>query len=258
MKLDDDSIAWQFEAYRWFLENFGGWKEFEKTQLALPIRSHFAGKCPEDIFEEVKVLAQMEEWPCRLEMIQQEQGLEEILRTVPHRMDNSSAAGDFRVSEEEVVIRYAERSARNLPVLISTLAHELAHYLMLTAKTDPPQGWENHEYTTDLCAVFMGFGVFLANTSFEFSQFSDGMMIGWQTSRLGYLGELDLSYGLALYCLLQDIPYVEVKPHLKRNPRSYTKTGMKHLKKKFEAQVEELRSIAQDVGASGGSEAQSR
>ena len=48
--------------------------------------------------------------------------------------------------------------------LISTFAHEFAHYLIHSVDAPTPGGEELEEHATDLVAVFMGFGVFLAST----------------------------------------------------------------------------------------------
>ena len=74
------------------------------------------------------------------------------------------------------------------------------------------------EFLTDLAAVYLGFGVFLANTRFEFEATSDGTMQGWRWQNSGYLPEADLIYALALFLRAKELhedPACEaLKPHL--------------------------------------------
>ncbi|MDX6851136.1 hypothetical protein SCD92_17290, partial [Gilvimarinus sp. SDUM040013] len=63
-----------------------------------------------------------------------------------------------------------QQPARTSPTqLVATFAHELSHYLTCTANEPPPGGWDNWEFATDIAATFLGFGVFMANSSFNFS-----------------------------------------------------------------------------------------
>src|SRR3712207_1292867 len=83
--------------------------------------------------------------------------------------------GTFTLEGEDgaprVVISYNPSLADDPTAMIATLAHELGHYLMSTAGSAPPGGWELHELHTDLAAVYLGFGIFLANSARSFGQF---------------------------------------------------------------------------------------
>jgi hypothetical protein len=79
--------------------------------------------------------------------------------------------------------------------LIATLVHELAHVkLMGHAKMDYVD-----EYLTDLTTVFFGFGIFSANTAFQFRKSNQG----WSWSDLGYLKIDEWAYALALLAYLR-------------------------------------------------------
>lgn len=70
----------------------------------------------------------------------------------------------------------------------------------------------------DLTAVYLGFGVFLANSRFDFSVLRDGQMEGWRMSHSGYLPEADLIFALALFIKGHDLDAAParacLKPHL--------------------------------------------
>lgn len=82
--------------------------------------------------------------------------------------------------------------------LVATLAHELGHIMLLRPglvdRDDPDM-----EPLNDLLTIFLGFGVFTANSAFRFEQHTDYMSQGWSTRRLGYLSEEQLGYALARF-----------------------------------------------------------
>ncbi|MCC5850605.1 MAG: hypothetical protein JJU29_21165 [Verrucomicrobia bacterium] len=241
MKLDPDSLRWQFDVYRWLFENFGGYKAFLHQELVLPTGGFFAESSPPAIFETVKQYAGMEDWPCSLGSYGESSPLDQTLRNMPFGgKPNPGTAGHITEENREIVIRYNSDLEDDPVSLIATFAHELAHYLIFNAFSKPPFGREHEEYATDLTAVFLGFGVFLANSTFKFSQWQDFKMQGWSYRRQGYLGELDLSYGLAIFCLLKECDPKTVLPHLRPNPRSYLKTALRHLRKRHKGDIEAL------------------
>ncbi|MBY0426096.1 MAG: hypothetical protein K2Q22_10700, partial [Cytophagales bacterium] len=60
-------------------------------------------------------------------------------------------------------------------------------------------------YLTDLTTIFFGFGIFGANTAFQFYQGNDR----WGYSKLGYLTQEEWAYGLALWAYLRNEPKPE-------------------------------------------------
>lgn len=82
----------------------------------------------------------------------------------------------------------------------------------------PPCADDERECLTDLTAVYLGFGVFLANTRFTFETMQSGSLQGWRWSRSGYLPETDLIFALALFLEAKALDATEalacLKPHL--------------------------------------------
>jgi hypothetical protein len=113
-----------------------------------------------------------------------------------------------------VVITY-NPSLADPTALIATFGHELGHYLMSTARTDPPGGWELHELHTDIAGIYLGFGLFLANSARNFSQFQSGGEAGWSTRSQGYLSEGALVTGVAIFQRLGQRDPMEAAPYLK-------------------------------------------
>ncbi|MCZ7644214.1 MAG: hypothetical protein M5U26_02855 [Planctomycetota bacterium] len=233
---DDDCIDWTFATWRWLLENFGGWREFHKRRLILPKREYYPnveGKSEEiarRYFDLTREYAGLAGWPCRLEP--QRDWDPEIGRgRPPYAWETHGAAGTFSSdwNSSEVVITYSETLVDQPQAMIACFAHELSHYLNRSAPLPPPAGEIAEEHATDLCAVFIGFGIFMANGAFHFEQYTDAQGHGWRASRRGYLNELQLSYALALFCALKDIPIDAARAHLKTNPKSYVKSAARHL-----------------------------
>ncbi|MSR65709.1 MAG: hypothetical protein EXS18_08020 [Verrucomicrobiae bacterium] len=247
----NEMISWLFETYSWLLSNLGGFDAFKKTKLVTPTPEHFPirkshdPELAEKLFEIVRAHAGMQNWPCKL---QAHDGgrVSHILskHNMPHSSSEQSAAGTFSVSQDRAVIITYRHDQVNHPVsLIATFAHELSHYLLATIPNEPPGGSDAIEPATDVGAVFMGFGIFQANSAFSFQQFSDGIMQGWSSSRLGYLGELELSYALAIFVSLHQIDPDPVKRHLDTNPKAYFKSSIKDVARSRPGELERLRLI---------------
>lgn len=77
--------------------------------------------------------------------------------------------------------------------LISTVAHELAHYKLLGEYRME----ENDELLTDLTAIGFGLGIFMGNSYFKFSQWTGNTHQGWQMRKSGYLPEHVIAYAMA-------------------------------------------------------------
>jgi hypothetical protein len=92
-----------------------------------------------------------------------------------------------------------ERSKLDDPVaLVATTAHELGHELLL-GEGRVSSDTRDHEPLTDLLTVFMGLGIFTANSTIRDQGWSSGVMVGWTTSRLGYLDQRTFGYALARF-----------------------------------------------------------
>jgi hypothetical protein len=245
--ISEELEDWIFATYHWLLTEFGGFADFEETHLVLPNEDFFpigdADDVAQAIFDCVKGHAGLDSWPCKLEMRVGDNHAE-AMRGLAYEYKSSGAAGTFSIDDKDaVVITYNEHQLRDPMSLVATFAHELAHYLLATAKTDPPGTEEAEEPATDLAAVFMGFGIFIANGAFQFEQFTDGMMQGWRSAHLGYLSEASLAYALAIFALLKGLPDRAVRKHLDPNPSGYFKQARKHIEKRRSHDMDALRAI---------------
>jgi len=220
--LDADDEAWQIETWRWFLKEYGDLAHLRRTPLVTPTRAFFPptelsgeGRA-EHIFGCVKRLAGMEDWHCRLiaQPARAELRVGDVtaLKPISH-----PPAGTFSFDGNEAVISYQPADVADPLKLIATFSHELAHYRLANLRREIPGGEEVHEYATDLMTVYLGFGLFQANSAFNYGQHQDVMSQGWQYSRMGYLGERALVFALAVFLELKGQKSDDAGPFLKRH-----------------------------------------
>jgi hypothetical protein len=245
--LGDDDQLFQIECYKWLLKHFGGDAFYNEAKLVIPTKEFFpaiVGSREETAaatFEQVKNHAGLGDWPCRLEA-QEEDPNVLVAPTVALQNLEPGPLGTFSANEDfEVTITYNPEILDNAAEMVATFAHELSHYLTATAPEPPPGGWENWEFATDICATFLGFGIFMANYAFQFRQFSDVDSQGWSVSGSGYLTQAERSYALAIFIGLKNLEPDSAYRYCDENVRSYLKRAKAELE--ASAVIGELRKI---------------
>jgi hypothetical protein len=199
--LDAPRREWQFQTYAWLLRHSGGYSKFLESELVLPIPDHFPDSGMQGhaavaaLFRLVRDHAGMAEWPCHVE-------------PEPQAAPESVPADRLRV------IHYP-RGMREVTSLVAHFAHGLARYLVETIEEPPPGGAELYEPAVDLAAVFMGFGVFMANTSAHAAH--------WD------LNEGELAHALAMYCLLKKSDPDSIDHHLNPHLRKHLRLASRDL-----------------------------
>lgn len=173
----------------------------------------------EDLLAAVKKAAGMGGWPCELRPGDSERPAQVGFALLLKHHDAPPPCGTSEVRGDDgapkVIITYNPALTADPTAMIATFAHELGHFLMSTAKTAPPGGWALHELHTDLAAVYLGFGLFLANSARNFSQFQSAGEMGWSSRRQGYLSEAALVTGLAIVERLGGRDPLAAAPYLK-------------------------------------------
>lgn len=221
--IDADAAAWHVENFSWLARQFAGGGDFARTALVLPTRAFFTGDgaqghaLAQHVFDQVRHHASMANWEVDLVADHNplaQDGMPRLDAVAARR----HALGSFGVAGNRVQISYVPGLLRRPEQLIATFAHELAHYLLATAGERPICADDETECLTDLTAVFMGFGVFLANARFSRETYTDGPWHGWRIGHSGYLPEADLIFALALFLRAKDMAADEacacLKPHL--------------------------------------------
>lgn len=213
--LDSPRREWQFATFAWLLRSCGGFPRFLDTTLVLPTEEHFPDRdlkghaAAAALFRRVRDHAGMADWPC-------------VAEPEPSTRDAAAPASD-RLR----VIHYPPR-IQDPQGLVAYFAHELARYLVESFDAPPPGGAALYEPVVDLTAVFMGFGVFMANSSARDAH--------WD------LNEGELAHALALFCLLRKVPPESLEPHLNAHLRKHLRLAALDLAQ-YERDFQRLRSV---------------
>ena len=213
--LDAPRREWQFSVFAWLLRNCGGYPKFLDTTLVLPIEEHFPDRglsghaAVAALFRRVRDHAGMADWPC---MVEPEPAEGRAVPPTPERIP---------------VITYKRGELAAMP-MVGAFAHELARLLVETFEEPPPGGVPLLEPAIDLAAVFMGFGVFMANSTFEAARYD--------------LNEGEFAHALAIFCLLRKIPPESIARHLNPHLRKYLRLASRDLAQ-HEPSFHKLRSV---------------
>ena len=224
LKAEDED--WHLATWKFLLDHCGGLSRLRASPLVDATRQYFppteaTGHArAEHVFACVKWLAGVTDWPCTL-LAQPERIRTHVAEFVHLNVfENNLPLGTFMAADNEITITYDPALIETPAVLVATLAHELAHYLLATLRDEIPGGQDMHEFATDLMTVFLGFGLFGANRAFDFSQHGDTFGQGWRYSRSGYLRERDWVFALAVFLALRGEQESSLKKRLK--PHLYT------------------------------------
>lgn len=250
---DEETIDWIFDATAWWIKSFGGLASLAETTLAMPTPAHFpidARQRPRQLADQylgcVQALSGTQSWPFEVDL-HQGPNVAEILRGVPHGMTSAPTGGVRRAPLAEgdpLPIPLDPARLQDAESAIAGLARGVAHYVLQGSALPRPVEDEDLEYLVDLGAVLLGFGVFVANASFRFSQSQEGLMSRWGVSRNGALSELDLAYALALFVVLVEQPERPVRKALRSNPSAFFKDAHKHIRRKRKDDLTMLRGIS--------------
>jgi hypothetical protein len=233
--VDADTAAWHVDNFAWLAASFGGNGALAATTLVLPKPGFFPsdGEQGHDkalrIFERVKHYCGMGNWPVDLVPDHNPAAIPSSPMSLSAPVHGKHAQGTFSVAGGAVQISYAPSLLANPERMIATFAHELAHYLLATAPTSPPCEDDEHEFLTDLTAVYLGFGVCMANSVFDFQPLQDGLMQGWRMGRSGYLPEQDLVFATALFIAAKDLDPTPACQCLKPHLAALLKRGLRDL-----------------------------
>lgn len=195
-----DEFEWLLACFAWIDRTLGQRDHMDgfTPHLALPSDPDLVSALTaSDLFLVVKRKAGLADWECKLEKGEARRKQIETGLATGHFSQNS-ALGTFSFAGNTPVIHYDPDLLNSPAALVATFAHELAH-LVIHSIGLPPGGEALEEHATDCMAVYLGFGVFLANGARNFGQFSDGAIHGWSSQTSGYLSENALVTALAIF-----------------------------------------------------------
>lgn len=246
--VDKHTAAWVMDRLGWILETFGQEKSIDSTELVLPLPGFFSHEAStpeakaEQIFRKTAAYCGVADWEVDLQPIERNRPHE--VGTFWHLRPTADVpAGTFSLGPDSnrPQITYALDLVDQPVSLIATFAHEIGHLILMSR---PQPEWiddDEEELLTDLFAVYLGFGVFLANSAFQFEQSLSFDRQGWAYSRQGYLSEDTLLFATALFLAVKG----EVAPEegvLKPSLRNRFGKALKQVAA-LSADVDELRKL---------------
>lgn len=222
LPIDREELEFQLATFKWLQREFG---DVADAPLVLPTAEFFPSIGPgvpataPQMFDDVRRAARMEDWPCALELGTSDRPVEAGNAHLLRHEGPSAPCGTFRIEDgaegRRAIITYNPGMERDQVGLVATFAHELGHYLMATGQGTPPGAWDLHELHTDLAAVYLGFGIFMANAARDFRQFQSAGEMGWASRSQGYLSEGALTTALAIFQRLAGRDPLDAAPYLK-------------------------------------------
>lgn len=235
--LDETSEQWLFDAYAWALDNFDAGLFYSDSQLILPSNEFFPGRADSVdemanlMLERVKHYAGVGHWPTYVVDYNLAGDIDDP--NVQIKGDLRGPGGiayDSPTVSECLPIRYNPQQLSNPEGMIAGFAHTLAHYLGQLAKSEPPGGEENWPHVTELLAIFLGFGVMVANSAYTFKG-GCGSCYNPAAVRDSFLSEVEATYALAIFATLKGIPPGDVTRHLKKHLRGFYGKAVKSIQR---------------------------
>ncbi len=113
--------------------------------------------------------------------------------------------------------------------LVAILAHGLSHHLLANASSEPPGGVEAWDHATDLVAVALGYGVFLANASTLVTWEEGPTWEGPCALHQGWLSQSEVCEALALFSGLHRVPFRVFRRHLCPGARAHLRRHRRSL-----------------------------
>jgi len=235
--IDEESEDWLIACWRWLLDYLDDLKQLRGFPLVLPNMAFFPSTRKEGheraeyYFRAVAALCGTAEWP--FDLVPQQEGVNPklgppaVVQNVepePHGTFSFRPGQRLKVSYDPGLLEH--------PVnLIATFIHEIAHAILMGIGQEVPGGPEMEEFATDVATVFLGFGVFGANSAFEFQPYSDvgSGTQGWSMQNSGYLTEAEWAFAIAIFLSLRDERMAPLAEWLKPTPRTLLKQSMRYL-----------------------------
>ena len=238
--VDKRTKEWLETSFLWLLDHFGE-DAFRRAEIILPSDKRF----PERLFADENSINAYLKTVCGFMDVEYKNVSPKIFAYTGH--DNfyplatpdsigSRPCGLYYYYARKHQIAIDQSLLSSPPSFVATIAHALAH-AKLENDAVPEQNRENEELLTDLATIFLGMGIFTANSIFGFDQFASARSHGWRAKRTGYIEEESAGYALALFAYMKGDTKPVWAKFLETNPKHYFKQGLKFLVKTGDTEV---------------------
>lgn len=239
--LEEESIQWMFDAYGWALDQFDAGYFYHHSELILPTNEFFPGRVDNHddmaqlIFQQVAQYMGVSHWPVKVVAEQACQISNKAEFTIEGPLRQKDAAADPQVPAGQwLEIPYSPNQISNPEGMIASFAHIIAFYLGQFANEPPPGGGDYWPHSTELLAIFGGFGLMFANSAYTFKG-GCGSCYNPLANRDAYLNERQSTYALAIFATLKNIPGKQVLKHLKGHLSGFYKQSVKDVNERLQS-----------------------
>lgn len=205
-------LQWLFAGWLWLLRECRGRETgtlVTPTRRSFPLDETAEQHLLEQYFAQVRRLAGVEDWPLAL---------------VEDGPESETPEGTLPVC-------YSHWALGEPTVLVAQLAVGIGEHLVHRTDHGTPEDPSTLEMMAELAAVYLGFGVFVANAAGRAAQPPEAPLVDWRRQPSA-LGERELAYALAIFAWLEEIPDDDVCVHLDPNPRAFYRTATKDLRRR--------------------------
>jgi len=238
----EEERLWVNESFR-DLERMLGRRRMLDAKVILPTPEDFPDPYSKNLesaeFLFGRVCSYMQVDRSSVELVVFPDETEELRSVLPYWSGQSSACAGFYThdrglssdgDEKRMMVALRSTQLQDPMSLVATMAHELGHVILLGGGLLDHSA-ADHEPMTDLLTVFLGLGIFTANSAARFRQWQDERRAGWSINRLGYLPEQVYGYALAKFALERQERAPDWPRHLSTNVQAYYKRSRKWLER---------------------------
>ncbi|MCF6457620.1 hypothetical protein [Pseudoalteromonas sp. MMG024] len=230
--VDQHSEAWILDTFLWVYQEFDGDVLLNDMRFVLPNAEFF----PEQVssieqmasyvFTQVKQYAGMQAWP--IQLVAPHQISEQSFPYLEFANVKRGESAELTAASGSLNISFNPNQINQPQDLIASFSQSLAHINVLQNRSLPPGGQEFVPQAVDLLSCFMGFGVMMANTAYQFRG-GCGSCYNPYANRSATLNESELIYILALLLKAKNLPLSHISAHLKPHLRAMLKRANKQL-----------------------------
>lgn len=122
------------------------------------------------------------------------------------------------------------------PLLLATLAHEVAHEVL---RREFPEAYDDTrmELLTDMLPVFLGLGIFAANSYVRERGETLGLTYSYTCQTSGYLSISDIAYIMALFAWIREESHPAWATALQDSARKYLRANLRYLRRTGDSTV---------------------
>jgi hypothetical protein len=228
--VSETSAQWLETCFAWAIEHFDGQVFRRNTALVQPTNSFFPGRVDSEAAMAAQVLTAvirhsgLQHWPWQLQTLTDQWHYtpeQAGLPVVPR--GSADAPLPSLPSAIALPVVYHPLQCVKPGDLAGSFASLVGQHLLLQSRLQPPGGEAFFGMASEVVAVFLGFGVLLANSAYSFRGSCAKCYVP-AANRAGELSESEVVYALALFIFAKNIPLAtacqHLKPHLKRQLKS--------------------------------------